>query len=96
MDGFTVRVEVTDGSISICGSKEIERPDCSYSPTYDWKVDITTTTEVFISGSANTTITVHVTVEGLDTNNTFSLNTTFGDTTSGKQHSDSGDAISYV
>ena len=96
-DGFTVRVEVTIGAISVCGSREIERPDCSYSPTYDWKRDITISTEVFISGSGLlagskkkrqaaldvNAIIAYVTVEGLDNNNTFSLNTTFGDTTSG-------------
>ena len=99
MDGFTMTVDVTEGAISVCGSKEIERPDCSYSPTYDWKVDIPFSTEIHITGSGlldgnipskkkrqtvpnvNATI-LHVTIEGLDDNNTFTLNTTFGDTTS--------------
>ena len=94
-----MRVEVTIGSISVCGSREIERPDCSYSPTYDWKRDITISTEVYINGDGllDGSVTkkkrqaaldvnatrVYVTVEGLENNNTFSLNTAFGDTTSG-------------
>ena len=85
-----MEVEVTKGSISICGSREIERPDCSHSPTYDWKRDINMSTDLYINGDGlpggsrekRQTTVVHITVEGLENNNTFSLNTTFGDITS--------------
>ena len=99
-DGFTIEVEVEIGQVAVCGSNSLERPDCSYSLTYDWRLEVNQYSELYIGangspgGSEDTTpapttptddaitnATVYVTVEGLDTNNTFLLNTTYGDTT---------------
>ena len=114
-DGFTIQVELDIGRVVACGSNSLERPDCSYSLTYDWKLEISEYEELFIgpdglpsnarmpSGAtttptnapthatlpttnapnstwANSNVTVYLTIEGLDGNNVFSLNTTFGDT----------------
>lgn len=96
-EGFTLKVEVNEGTIVVCGSKSLQRPDCSYAPTYNWKLEISDYSDIFIKndGTPNNeqrsvskrqvveivNVTVFVTVEGLDTQNTFQLNTTFGDTT---------------
>ena len=113
-DGFTIQVELDIGRVVVCGSNSLERPDCSYSLTYDWKLEISQYEELFIgpdgfpsnapipsrattptsattqatspttsgpnSTETNSNITVYLTVEGLDDDNIFSLNTTFGDT----------------
>ena len=114
-DGFTIQIELDIGRVVVCGSNSLERPDCSYSLTYDWKLEISEYEELFIgpdgfpssapvptrtpipTGAAPTqgisptstptfnnatitNITVYLTVEGLEDNNVFSLNTTYGDT----------------
>lgn len=92
-----MKVEVDVGSIAVCGSKSLQRPDCSYSPTYDWKLEVDDSNEIFISMDGIPSdeqklvskrqmveiinVTVFVTIEGLDVQNTFLLNTTYGDTT---------------
>ncbi len=47
-DGFTIQVELDIGRIVACGSNSLERPDCSYSLTYDWKLEISEYEELFI------------------------------------------------
>ena len=108
-DGFTVKVEIEVGTVAVCGSNWLERPDCSYNLTYDWKMVVSDYKEVFIGpdgypvGShnskniskfqtanstnksqpvldTNNTAAVYVTIEGLDTDNVFLFNTTYGDT----------------
>ena len=96
-EGFTVKAEVDMGSVAVCGSRSLARPDCSYSPTYDWMLEVNDYSEIFINGEGfpgnehqsiskhqiveSINITIFVTVEGLDSLNSFSLNTTYGDTT---------------
>ena len=96
-EGFTVKVTVDEGSIAICGSRLLQCPDCSFSPSYDWKLEIEFFSEVYINGNGNpnddlqsiskrqtvemTNITVFITIEGLNSQNSFNLNTTFGDST---------------
>ena len=116
-DGFTVKVELEVGRVAVCGSNSLERPDCSYSLTYDWRLEVSEYSELFIGGDGSpwpiasegtttpTTMpmptttapnyppstsdgddvtintTVYVTVEGLEANNIFLLNTSYGDTT---------------
>ena len=95
-EGFTVKIEVDDGSIAICGSRSLARPDCSYSPSYDWKLEVDSYADIYINRDGiprdeqqtftkrqaveTINITVFVTVEGLGSQNTFLLNTTYGDT----------------
>ena len=112
--GFTIQVELDIGRVVVCGSNSLECPDCSYSLTYDWKLEISQYEELFIGPDGfptntpvpsrvttptsattqatspttsapngtqtNSNITVYLTVEGLDDDNIFSLNTAFGDT----------------
>ena len=99
--GFTIQVGLDIGRIVVCGSNSLERPDCSYSLTYDWKLEISEYEELFIgpdgfpsnapaptriptatiiSPTTTTNITVYLTIEGLEDDNVFSLNTTYGDT----------------
>ena len=102
-DGFTVKIDIESGRVAVCGSNFLERPDCCYSLTYDWRLEVSQYSELFIgadgypSGSEDTTpatnhpsrnctgnitnTSVYVTVEGLETNNIFMLNTSHGDTT---------------
>ena len=101
-DGFTVKIELEIGRVAVCGSNFLERPDCSYSLTYDWRLEVSQYSELFIGADGypsdttpapnhlsknhtNTDIitntSVYMTVEGLETNNIFLLNTTYGDTT---------------
>ena len=108
-DGFTIQVELDIGRVVVCGSNSLERPDCSYSLTYDWKLEISEYEELFIgpdgfpsnapaptriptatiisptstpmfNNATTTNITVYLTIEGLEDDNVFSLNTTYGDT----------------
>ena len=108
-EGFTIQVELDIGSVVVCGSNSLERPDCSYSLTYDWKLEVSKYKELFIrpdgypssglatptsaptqatlptnapkfNGTTNSNVTVYITIEGLDDDNIFSLNTTYGDT----------------
>ena len=101
--GFTIQVELDIGRIVVCGSNSLERPDCSYSLTYDWRLEVSEYEDLFIGPDGfqsnaprtltptsaptftppmftTTNITVYLTIEGLDENNVFSLNTTYGDT----------------
>ena len=107
-EGFTVKVKLEVGRVAVCGSNSLERPDCSYSLTYDWKLMVNTYKEVFIGPDGypssadntkkvpkyqttnitnetqslvDTNNTVYVTIEGLDVDNIFFLNTTYGDST---------------
>ena len=96
-NGFTVKANVDQGNVAVCGSSSLQRPDCSYSPTYDWKLETRDYDDIFIpsNGSPNnrrrslserqttesSNTTVFVTIEGLDSLNTFQLDTTLGDTT---------------
>jgi hypothetical protein len=114
-EGFTIQVELDIGRVVVCGSNSLERPDCSYSLTFDWKLEISEYEELFIgpdgfpsnapappprtpaptnaptqgalptgtpvfNNATATNVTVYLTIEGLDDNNVFSLNTTYGDT----------------
>ena len=108
-DGFTIQVELDIGRVVVCGSNSLERPDCSYSLTYDWKLEISEYEELFIgpdgfpsnapaptriptattiaptgtpmsSNATTTNVTVYLTIEGLEDDNVFSLNTTYGNT----------------
>ena len=94
-EGFSLKAKVAEGSVVACGSKSLQRPDCSYAPTYNWKLEITDYSDIFINsdGTPNdqqrqavrtANATVFITIKGLDTQNTFQLNTTFGDTTASK------------
>ncbi len=47
-EGFTIQVELDIGRVVVCGSNSLERPDCSYSLTYDWKLEISEYEELFI------------------------------------------------
>ena len=102
--GFTIQVELDIGRVVVCGSNSLERPDCSYSLTYDWRLEVSEYEDLFIGSdgfqsnvprtltptsaptftppmfTTTTNITVYLTIEGLDENNVFSLNTTYGDT----------------
>ena len=102
--GFTIQVELDIGRVVVCGSNSLERPDCSYSLTYDWRLEVSEYEDLFIGPdgfqsnaprtltptsaptftppmfTTTTNITVYLTIEGLDENNVFSLNTTYGDT----------------
>ena len=46
--GFTIQVELDIGRVVVCGSNSLERPDCSYSLTYDWRLEISEFKDVFI------------------------------------------------
>ena len=109
--GFTIQVELDIGRVVVCGSNSLERPDCSYSLTYDWRLEISEYEELFIgpdgfpsnrpaptptmnpptqgtsttsmpkfTNTSITNVTVYITIEGLDDDNVFSVNTTYGDT----------------
>ena len=113
--GFTIQVELDIGRVVVCGSNSLERPDCSYSLTYDWRLEISEYEELFIgpdgfpsnapaptlsptptsaattqdtstismpkfNNTSTTNVTVYITIEGLDDDNVFSFNTTYGDT----------------
>ena len=96
-EGFTVKTMVDEGALALCGSSSLERPDCSYAPTHDWKLEVNSYSEIYISGNGlpnddsqpiskrqateMSRITIYITIEGLASQSTFSLNTTLGDTT---------------
>ena len=98
-EGITLKIDITIGQIQVQGSFTIRNPT---SLTADFSIQSTSAgIDYFISpdlyqsstggmqtGSlSNTTANVYLSIVGLLNNNTFSLNTTFGDTTSaGKAH----------
>ena len=43
-----MKVELEVGKVAVCGSNSLERPDCYYSLTYDWKLEVSRYKEVFI------------------------------------------------
>ena len=47
-EGFTIQVELDIGRVVVCGSNSLERPDCSYSLTYDWRLEISEYEDLFI------------------------------------------------
>lgn len=102
-EGFAVKCKVNEGTIAVCGSKFLQRPDCSYAPTYDWKLEINDYSDLFINsdGTPNceqqsasdcqdaetvtsNIVTIFVTIEGLDVQNTFQLNTAVGNAATAK------------
>lgn len=50
-EGFTVKVTIEKGDSVVCGSTFLERPDCSYSPSYDWKLEGNNYHEIFLDGN---------------------------------------------
>ena len=50
-DGFTIKIEVETGAVLVCGSSFLERPDCSYSMTYDWKLEVSDYSDIFLDGN---------------------------------------------
>ena len=103
-EGITLKVDITLGQVLVQGSFTIQNPtsltaDFSITSTNSG-IDYFISPDLYQSsiggfqtsrrtGSpSNVTGNVYLSIEGLQTNNTFSLNTTFGDTTSGGKAQD--------
>ena len=90
-EGFTIHIGISVGELVVYGSFTIRNPTLL---TADFQVDGTETLEYFVSPalydssvfeSANRSLnntSVFVSLVGQQDNNTFIMNTTFGDTTS--------------
>ena len=85
-NGLTIRVEATIGTIRCYASDTSQRPN---SLDYVWTLLITEYDDVFIDPSSLSRTpgsTLYITLEGIATNNNFTLNTTYGDTSITGQH----------
>lgn len=95
-EGLTLRLEVEIGLIVLYASNKIRSPNEAF---YDWRLETRTSADVYISPddleesssltkrqvlqSLNTTI--FISIEGQSGINNFTLNTTYGDTSSSAQ-----------
>jgi len=93
-DGMTVEICVQAGNIVLFASTKVTTPN---SALYEYKMDISGQSsetevcdDVYVDSPARrkrhvvSNITLYVAVNGVDESNTFALNSTIGDTTSGK------------
>lgn len=95
-EGLTLRLEVQTGLVVLYASNKIQNPNEAF---YDWRLETRTSADVYISPddleesssltkrqvlqSLNTTI--FISIEGQSGINNFTLNTTYGDTSSSAQ-----------
>ena len=92
-EGFTIKIEVIVGGLVVYGSFSIPTPS---SVTADFKIYATNKLDYFVSPSLYNSVygdgqgqyhhlsenaTLYISLVGQENNNTFILNTTFGDTT---------------
>ena len=91
VDGMTLRLNVSQGSVVMYGSNKIQNPNEAF---YDFKLS-NNQPKIFVTGktffpsitkrqiSTNNTddITIYISIEGQSASNNFTLNTTIGDTT---------------
>lgn len=96
-EGMTLKIDITQGQLIVYGSFSIRNPTVL---TADFSIKSTSKINYFISPELysnsitvnnNISVRVYLSLIGLQINNTFSLNTTFGNTTipvssSGKQY----------
>ena len=94
-EGLTLKLEVQVGFIVLFASSKIQNPNGAF---YDWRLETRSSADVYISQddldetssvakrqvlqSSNSTINVYISIEGQSGINNFTLNTTYGDTTS--------------
>ena len=79
-DGVTLRLSVTTGTLICYASDLIQNPNEDQG--YVWKVTTTNYVDVFLDPDALSRTagsTLYVGLEGVDTSNTFSINSTTGD-----------------
>ena len=100
-DGMTVEICVQVGNIVLFASTKVTTPN---SALYEYKLDISGRSsetevcdDVFVDSpgrlkrnvvSESSNITLYVALNGVDESNIFALNSTIGDTTSGKSTSE--------
>ena len=78
--GVTVRVEAITGTVRCYASDTSQRPN---SLDYVWTLTISDYDDVFIDPSTlgrTPGSTLYITLEGTNTNNNYTLNTTYGNT----------------
>ena len=88
-EGLTLRLEVRIGLVVLFASNKIQNPNEAF---YDWKLETSSSADVYISlegitkqqvlQSVNSTI--FISIKGQSGVNNFTLNSTSGDTTTGK------------
>ena len=79
-NGLTIRVEAIIGTVQCYASDTSQRPN---SLDYVWTLTISDYDDVFIDPSTlgrTQGSTLYITLEGSNTNNNYTLNTTYGDT----------------
>lgn len=82
---MTLSLDVDEGSIVMYGSDEIQTPN---EALHDFMLsedmpEIFLTSDILENNTFSNNITVYTSIEGLSTFNSFTLNTTVGDTTTG-------------
>ena len=82
-EGLTLTLEVETGLIVCFASNRVQNPN---EALYDFRIEASSFADVFISQDnleANSSTTIFISCEGQNGVNSFSLNTTCGDTTTG-------------
>ena len=79
-EGLTLTFEVETGLIVCFASNRIQNPN---EALHDFRVETSSFADVFISQEANSSTTIFISCEGQNGINSFTLNTTCGDTTTG-------------
>ena len=94
-EGLTLKLDAQLGLIALFASSKVPNPNEAF---YDWRLETSSSADVYISQedleetssvtkrqvlqSVNDTINVYISIEGRSGINNFTLNTTYGDTTS--------------
>ena len=47
--GFTITVTADQGLVDVCGSRTVERPDCSVSTLHDWLRQVSAFSVIYIT-----------------------------------------------
>jgi len=84
-DGITLRFDVADGRVLICGSRANRNPNCRDASTYEWRCEANSYCDIYVVSESRKrqvgTNFIFVSIEGINRNNEVVIETTMGDET---------------
>ena len=87
IDGMTLKFNIEDGRVLVCGSRTNQNPDCRDPATYDWMCETDNYCDIHVESMASSrkrqadVDLMFVTIEGVEENNQVIMETEMGDET---------------
>ncbi|XP_065920074.1 uncharacterized protein [Dysidea avara] len=82
-EGVTLRFDVEDGRVLICGSRANRNPDCRDASTYEWRCEANSYCDIYVASETRKrqvgTSFIFVSIEGINRNNEVVIETMMGD-----------------